>query len=523
MLLALLLSSTPASAGVQRWAVLVGNNEGHPSATPLYFAELDAKKMQRILTDQGGVSDPDVRVLLGRSRNDVFFTMGALRAPIAAARARGDQTVIYFYYSGHADDTELQLGRSGITWAELASLLDHTGADVRVAFVDACQSGTITRAKGGTLAPSFVFDVSERLDSSGTVIITSSTGDEASQESDSVGGSYFTHFLVSALTGAADENRDGQVTLSETYQYVYHKTVFETSGTRSGTQHPTYEWKLSGTGDLVMAELDRAGSSLIFPSANPGTFAVFDQDHKLFVAEVDVTDTDRRLALRPGRYLVQRRFPTWLAVARITVPVYGSLTVDGDDFQRSEYEDDIAKGAIDSVIKRARLPQLGVRVMTGGRGFADTTVQTAYFPSTPVAGIETRFNWRSGQWLSADVLAGSGTGTLVVADLPYGIPTRVSTGAVGFQAGYATRDAPVRAGGGLRLEGFYLKRSFPGQDVQSQSILTIAPGLVGWAGWYPGHFELELQLRAHYLPYVVDDRDRGMAFNELLLGLGWRF
>ncbi len=522
MVLSLLLAF-PAEAAVQRWAVLVGNNEGGAGAEPLYFAELDARKMQRILTDQGGVSDPDARVLLGKGRNEVLFAMGALREPIAAARARGDQTVVYFYYSGHADDTQLQLGRTGITWVELESMLEKSGADVRVALVDACQSGTITRAKGGTLAPGFVFDVSERLDSSGTVIITSSTGDEASQESDAIGGSYFTHFLASALTGAADENRDGQVTLSETYQYVYHKTVFETAGTRSGTQHPTYEWKLSGTGDLVMTELDRAGSSLVFPAGNPGTFAVFDQDHRLFVAEVDVSDTDRRLALRPGRYLVQRRFPTWLAVAKINVPVYGSLTLDGDAFVRTEYEEDLAKGSIDKVIAQAKLPQLSVQVVTGGRGFMDAGVQASYFPSTPVAGVRTRFNWRSGQWIAADVVAGSGTGTLAVQDLPYGIPTRVSSAAVGFEAGYATRVAPFRAGGGLRLEGIYLERSFPGQGVAAQSLFTIAPGLVGWAGWYPGRFELELQLRTHYLPYVVDERDRGMAFNELLLGLGWRF
>jgi hypothetical protein len=522
MLLALLLS-TAAQAAVQRWAVLVGNNEGAAGSPQLYFAELDARKMQRILTDQGGVSEPEVKLLLGRSRSDVLFAVGALRESIAAARARGDQTVLYFYYSGHADATQLQLGRTGLTWTELEALLDKSGADVRVAFVDACQSGTITRAKGGTLAPSFVFDVSERLDYSGTVIITSSTGDEASQESDAIGGSYFTHFLASALTGAADENRDGLVTLSETYQYVYHKTVFETAGTRTGTQHPTNEWKLTGTGDLVMTELDRAGSTLLFPASNPGTFAVFDTDHKLFVAEVEVDDADRRLALRPGHYLVQRRFPTYLVVAKVAVPVYGSYTVDPASFTRSEYEEDLAKGSIDRVIARAKLPRLSARVLTGGRGFADAAVQASYFPSTAMAGAEVRFNWRSGQWMSADILGGSGTGELAVADLPYGVPTRVDTGAAGVAFGYATPDAPFRAGAGLRLEAFYLVRSFPDQGVPAQSIVTVAPGLEGWAGWYPGHFDLELQLRSHYLPYVVDDRDRGMGFNELLLGLGWRF
>lgn len=50
----------------------------------------------------------------------------------------------------------------------------------------------------------------------------------------------------------------------------------------------------------------------------------------------------------------------------------------------------------------------------------------------------------------------------------------------------------------------------------------MAPGLAGWVGLHPGQWQIDLQLRVHYLPYVVDGRDLGMGFSELMLGLGYR-
>lgn len=519
----MLLLVASAIAGVQRFAVLVGNDEGFAGNAQLYFAEQDARKMGAVLADLGDVSGKNARLLLGGSRNQLLHAMADVRAPIAAARAAGDQAVLYFYYSGHADGQQLQLGRTWLTYPELEALLDASGADVRVAFVDACQSGALARKKGGTPAPSFVFDVHERLDSRGSVIITSSTGDEASQESDEIGGSYFTHYLASALGGGADDDEDGRVTLGETYRYVYHQVVYRTSSTRVGAQHPTYEWNLSGTGDLVITEIARAGAYLEFPAAQPGTFAVFDSERRVFVAEVEVEDRDRRLGVRPGRYLVQRRFPTFLSVADVTVGPRATLRIEASRFRRAEYEDDTAKGSIDATIARARLPRLSLHAVFGGRAFVDQQVQDEYFPGSVLAGVEARANWRDGRWMSADVLGGTGQGTLVLPELSYGIPVQVGSGTFGVGFGFATREALFQVGGGLHLEGVYLERSFPGAAEPAQSLFTIAPGGMAYVGWHPGRFEMELSLRTHYLPYVVDDRDVGMAFNELALSLGYRW
>jgi hypothetical protein len=509
-----------AFAGVQRFAVVVGNNEGFAGSRPLYFAEHDAEKMESVLTTLGDVDR--VELLLGENRNEILTRLALVRGPIAEAKARGDETVLYFYYSGHADDRQLQLGRTFLTWEELEDLLERSGADVRVAFVDACQSGNI-RLKGGTLAPGFVTELSERLDSKGTVIITSSAGDEASQESNEIGGSYFTHFLASGLTGAADVDGDERVTLAETYQHVYHETVYRTSQTRGGTQHPELKSKIESNGELVLTELARAGASLLFPASNPGEFAVFDVERKMFVAEVVVAGSDRRVSLRPGRYLVQRRYPTHLAVATVSLAEKGAATVSPDAFRALEYEDDVAKGVIDRTIRRAELPRTSVRMLLGGRGFMGDAASTQYFPNTPAAGAEARIWWRDGRWASVDLVGGTGSGALAFEGLPYEVPVQVSSGVVGGGFGYATPERRFRFGGGFRLEGVVLSRAFPTQEVDSQTMFAVSPGLTAWGGWYPYRFELEAQLRTHYLPYVVDGRDAGFAYNEIFLVMGYRF
>lgn len=516
----MILLAASALAAVERWAVILGNNEGFANTRPLYFAEQDARKVHTVLTTLADVDEADVRLELGSSRNDILHVLAAIREPIAQAKARGDQTVLYFYYSGHGDGEQLQLGRTWLTYVELEELLLRSGADVRVAFVDACQSGSMT--KGGTMAPSFVFDVSERLDYKGSVFLTSSADDEASQESNEIGGSYFTHFLASGLSGGADADNDGRVTLAESYQYVYHETVYRTAATRGGTQHPLVDNALVGQGDLVITELDRSGTTLVFPADNPGSFAVFDVERRMFVAEVDVAGADRRLSVKPGRYLVQRRYPTYLAVAEIVLPKGSSQRLSASNFRALEYEDDIAKGAVDKVIRQGNLPKLSVRTLLGGRAFGETA-QTEYFPSTGAAGAEARFHWRDGRFASVDVLAGTGVGELTFADLPYAIPVQLTTGTLGVGAGYATPMAPFRFGGGIHLQGIWMERSFTGSDAAPQSLFTIAPGAMAWTGWYPRRFELELALRTHYLPYVVDGRDEGMLYNELMLAIGYRF
>src|SRR5436853_424709 len=84
----------------------------------------------------------------------------------------------------------------------------------RIAILDSCRSGavTTTRTKGARKAPAFEIQADGPRDAKGVVILTSSTSDEDSQESDAIGGSYFSHHLASGLLGGADRSGDGRVT-----------------------------------------------------------------------------------------------------------------------------------------------------------------------------------------------------------------------------------------------------------------------------------------------------------------------
>jgi len=133
---------------------------------------------------------------------------------------------------------------------------------VRVADTRLLLLGLAYPRKGRSPRPAFLFDASSDME--GHAYITSSSAAEAAQESDRIGGSFFTHYLVSALRGAADAHGEGRVTLNEAYAYAFRETLASTENTQYGPQHPAYEISLTGSGDLVVTDLrsSRAGLAL---------------------------------------------------------------------------------------------------------------------------------------------------------------------------------------------------------------------------------------------------------------------
>ncbi len=521
-----LLWSSPAEAGLRRFALLTSNNEGAKGSQPLVFADDDLGRMEGVLTELGGYEPGDVVALRGALRRQVLGAFGKLRERIAEARAAGDEVVFLFYYSGHADDDRLQLGTGSLTYDELEALLDLSGADVRLAFLDACRSGALTRAKGVTPVPSFVFDVSERLGSEGTVIVTSSTGDENSQESDEIGGSYFTHFLVSALYGAADRDGDRQVTLAEAYVYVYEETVLRTSSTRSGVQHPSFGWDLTGAGELVLSDLGGERAALEFSGELDGAYAIFDVTRRQFVAEVDLGQAggqDRRLVVRPGQLQIQERFPTHMRVADVVVQPRQRVEVASLDFEAVQYKDDVAKGPIQRKLRKARLPDSSVRLVVGPVAPMNPEVRDTWVPNLMMGGVSWRLHWREGRWLSVDVLGGGGEGVVAIEGLD---PEPVAMGGVvvGSGAGFVTADRIWQLGAGLRADAILLSRTWPDDpSVPTQGLATLAPGVVHFAGLRPGRVQLDVEYRVSVVPVRLEVDDPGFFVHAVLLSGGYLF
>jgi hypothetical protein len=538
LVLAALLGGTDAHAGVRRVALLVANNQGAAGSQPLYYAQDDAMKMESVLIGVGGYEPEDVHLVLGRDRRAVTNLYAAIQEDIAMATAEGDEAVFLFYYSGHADADGLQLGDSRLEFDEIEALLDLSGADVRLAFVDACNSGSLTRRKGATRAPSFVFDVSERLGAEGSVIITSSSSDEASQESDEIAGSYFTHYLISGMSGFADGNGDNKVTLGEAYEYLFYETVVRTSQSSLGTQHPTYEWDLSGQGDIVLVDLEPATSTLVFPGSVQGTFAVFDLDDRTFLGEVTITGDDRRMALSPGTYLIQVRYPSYLKVAEVKLRHGDQVDLGVVPFESVSYDNDKAKGMVDARVKKAKAPSNTVLLDLGGFSPSNTSVAAAYFPAVLSYGVSYRMvrQRRSSQFWGLDLSGGSSLNQVAVPSATaQALEVRNGFAMAGVSLGWATRERPgplgwidYQAGVGIRMGALFIDRNFVNGEAPYQWGMAPAPGGNWFATMNPGWptkapIVFEIQWRSMLVPYALSSDKPAFLARQVTLSTGFRF
>ena len=160
------LFANQSSRGLRRFAMFIGSNDGGHERVRLLYAESDARRVEFL-----------------------------------------------FYYSGHSDERGLLLGEERVAYRDLKDSIEEIQADVNIAILDSCFSGAFTRHKGETRQLPFMID--ESIQMKGHAFLTSSSADEAAQESDHIGGSYLTHYMIAGLWGAADSTRDEQISLNE--------------------------------------------------------------------------------------------------------------------------------------------------------------------------------------------------------------------------------------------------------------------------------------------------------------------
>lgn len=340
---ALCLLPVLATGQAERFAVVVGNDLGQPPDGPLRWAEADAVRVASVLQEVGGVRPENLVLLRGQGADVVRRTLIAVNDRI---REAGKSSVLFVYYSGHADAVALHLGPTSLEVGELEQLVRGSAASFRVLVLDACRSGALTRVKGGAPIPPFELRVSERVPGEGAVFLTSSSASEDSQESDELRGSFFTHALVSGLLGAADEDGDERVTLDELYRYAYDATVRGSSRTLAGLQHPTFQYDVRGQGHVVLATLagnDRTRAWLAFPAGI--IWLVFQGSSEgPVVGEIGSADRVRRISVRAGTYFVRGRGADVLFEGTQPAPAGASVAVDPSRLQRTAYARLVRKG-----------------------------------------------------------------------------------------------------------------------------------------------------------------------------------
>lgn len=282
-LMALLMQSPLDATMLRRFVLVAGANDGGKDRVSLRYAVSDAESFVQVLESMGGVDPDDVILIRDATRDRFESALEELQQRVADVDATDTRREIIVYYSGHADDRGLLLGEDLFSYQDLRARVDAVQADVHITVLDACASGAITRLKGGQRRQAFLVDESSQA--RGYAFLTSSSEDEAAQESDKIGASYFTHYLVSGVRGAADATADGKVTLGEAYQFAFHETLATTERSQVGAQHPAYDISLAGTGDVVMTDVSQTSASLRFGEALDGRLFIRNSKQQL-VAEV---------------------------------------------------------------------------------------------------------------------------------------------------------------------------------------------------------------------------------------------
>lgn len=522
-----LSAAAPASAApVRRFALLLGNNRGGPETEPLRYAEADAKKVQAVLRELGGYQGQDVVLLAGAPADEALTALTALEARVAAAKAAGARTSLLIYYSGHAKVGDLLMGPSRLDMGLVREHLKRSTADIKIGIIDACESGALTRAKGGRRGPSFLYDTDDREATQGLILISSSSENESSQESDELGGSFFTHYLTSGLRGDADDSGDSRVTLGEVYEYTYHKTVAVTASTRSGVQHPTYSYDLAGQGDIVLTDLSKGQAGLLFGPELEGRYLVFDLGREQVAAEISKAAGEARsIALPAGEYAVKKRMQDHLRMVRLSLGEQGAVPVVESRMERVAFEDDYAKGPILRAELERRRRRLSLEAQVVYQGFLSGAARRELFPALPLFGATGRIGpMLGGAYLSLDLLFGSRRGLVLdlgaLALSQDFFETQVA-GSLMWRFGGSI----VQFGVGPRLAALYMRRSFPfDPDLKTQDMLGLSPAgateLMFFVG-PGGHVVLSVFGRAGLLLYSVDD-NRALAYAEGGLTVGYR-
>ncbi len=228
---------------VRVWAVVAGIAP-YDHMPSLQYPDDDAYQMYAFLRspEGGAVPEDQIRLLINEDA-----TRDHLIQAIQEMFGYADENdVVLFYFSGHGlDGALLPADFDGfdnrLFYQELTSLLDQSLARQKLVIADACYSGSLLAAKGGSGIDLNLYYQELEKAAGGTAILLSSRQEEYSLEDKGLRAGVFSYYLRQGLKGGADRDQDGVIRIGELHDYVCRKVRARTKDRQTPVLKGSYD------------------------------------------------------------------------------------------------------------------------------------------------------------------------------------------------------------------------------------------------------------------------------------------
>lgn len=279
-------------------ALVVTSNKSQKLSRPdLRYADDDGARYHELFAHLTPRSDVTLLTTFDRDSAKLFPdlvskaaapTVAGVRAAFAAiarrisdAAARGARTEFYFVFAGHGDVEEgrgfLELEDGRLVSDDLTSLVASVASTRTHVILDSCNSFFVINArKPGGRRFATAAEAGEKLNRSlpNVGVFLSTSAEAETFEWSEIGAGIFSHAVRSGLSGAADANRDGEISYEELGAFV------DTAS--RDVKNPRFRPSVfargpSGNGREPIASLGAAASKLVIPK-NAGRITLRDAD-----------------------------------------------------------------------------------------------------------------------------------------------------------------------------------------------------------------------------------------------------
>jgi uncharacterized caspase-like protein len=219
----------------------------------------DAEAIYELLITSG--FDQKLARILSDSSNLEPTRIEILKTLKIVAEATEPEDLLLFYFSGHGGEFDSEsyllsrdanrsiLSDSTVPISRVKEIMEEAPAQAKAIILDACHSGAKIDGKGASvMSASFIRNVFE--ESEGIAILASCKQGELSYEWKDEGRSVFTRILLDALSGKADRDNKGFVTVQDVNRHVVDG-VKEWAVRNGVSQNPTSQTSMVGDIPLV--------------------------------------------------------------------------------------------------------------------------------------------------------------------------------------------------------------------------------------------------------------------------------